>query len=422
MPVFSVTSETLVRAGTLSFVLFFLTVSKGAGEKPSTSDNRQDYAQLLALFPEDRQAYGKDSFRGYMGDQPMTMGQVVSAEAIHYRHSPNDESRRRVRAGVRWLLDNADLDKDGAPGWGLPQPWDTWSDGTENPANHSYTITTAIVIYGLLDALQAKDLWNDAERAEQRAMLVAVSRRWCREIWSDGYGGGYFWYSPRKVDDAFGVNVAAMFLGSLTRLIAEQPDALTDEDRKLFTARRDAQAKAIVSTVERRKGQPFWKYAPLPNRFNLDRPNDLLHHAYTLWGIETYRDAKGPVEIPWTRAEAVSSMDKFWRDGVPQEYPQNGGTLAKLPARLWSVGMMLAFYAQFGSEKQAADCFGAIRDRYGKWPQLQLLPVATKAVEKTATQKANVQANAPFIPRQAAHVLYGLAIECYGGKAPRKEK
>src|SRR5690606_19680780 len=151
-------------------------------------------------------------------------------------------------------LDHADLDRDGSPGWGLPQAWDAWSDGTENAPNHPYTITTAIVLNGLLDALRAHDLWDQRERQQLQALVVSVTRRWCNHLWSDGYSGGYFWYSPRDTDNSFGVNAAAMFLGSLTRLLAEHGDALNAQDRALFTARRDAQAKAVVSTVERREG------------------------------------------------------------------------------------------------------------------------------------------------------------------------
>jgi hypothetical protein len=411
-PFLLITIQVLLRALTLWFMLLALAVPEAARaqEVPDLASVRRDYAQLLALFPEDRQGYGKDAFRGYTGDQPMTLGLVVSAEAIHYLHMPNDESRRRVRTGVRWLLDHRDLDHDGAPGWGLPQPWDTFADGTENPANHSYTITTAIVMNGLLDALRASDLWSSAEKTEIRDMLVSVSRRWCRELWSEGYGGGYFWYSPREEDSTFCVNSPSMFLGSLTRLLAEQGEALTDEDRKLFTERRDAQAKAIVSTVELRDGAPFWKYTPLPNRYNKLSPNDLVHQVYTLWGIETYRDAQGPVAITWTRADAVRSVDQFWRAGAPAEFSQDSGPLSvKQPARLWCAGMMLAFYAHWGSAKQAEDCFLAIHDRYGPWPRMQLRPVADSA-------------DTSFYPRHAAHVLYGLSLECYQSKLSREEK
>ncbi|MHC1783125.1 MAG: hypothetical protein AB9891_10295 [Anaerolineaceae bacterium] len=43
------------------------------------------------------------------------------------------------------------LDKDGQIGWGLPVEWDAYGDGTINPANTVYTISTAIVINALLD-------------------------------------------------------------------------------------------------------------------------------------------------------------------------------------------------------------------------------------------------------------------------------
>ena len=372
-------------------------------EKETPADARTAYAQLLGLFPEARQGFGIDSFEHYLGDQPMTLGFVVSAEAIHYQDVPNDDSRRRVKNGVRWLLDNRDLDKDGAPGWGIPQPWDTWRDGTENPANHPYTITTAIVTAGLLDALQADALWNEEQKAEIHDVLIAVFRRWCNEVWSDGYEGGYFWYSPRPEDDVFGINASSMFLASLTRMIAEHGDRLTDKDKALFSKRRDALAKAIVSTVKRRDGAPFWDYAAPGNRYHNTHPNDLVHHVYTLWGIETYRDAKGSVTIPWSRSEAIQSVNEFYRNGIPFEHAPNGAKSDKntaQPARLWGIGMALAFYAKWDAKPQAEAYFRSIQERYGTWPRLHLYP-ATKPGDGT------------FYPRHAAHVLYGLSLLCH---------
>ena len=135
----------------------------------------------------------------------MTYGFVLSAEARHFRFDRNAESGRRVRKAVRWLIDNRDLNGDGKPGWGLPQAWPAWGQRT-NPHNQPYTITTAIVLQGMLDALAIRDLWSAAKRDEMLDFMVQVAQRWCRELWTEGYGGGYFWYSPSPADDIFGVN------------------------------------------------------------------------------------------------------------------------------------------------------------------------------------------------------------------------
>ena len=125
------------------------------------------YRDLLALFPEDRQGFGLDPLQNLDGQplitdhQPMTYGFVLSAEARHFRFDRNAESGRRVRKAVRWLIDNRDLDGDGKPGWGLPQAWPAWGHAP-NPHNQPYTITTAIVLNGMLDALSIRDFWSAA--------------------------------------------------------------------------------------------------------------------------------------------------------------------------------------------------------------------------------------------------------------------
>lgn len=360
---------------------------------------QQLYGELLAVFPEDRQGYGKDWFMQVVDHQPMTYGLVLSAEAIHLQRAPGEESRRRVKKAARWLMDNRDLDGDGWPGWGIPQPWDAWSDGTTNAPNQPYTITTAIVLDGLLDAMDARSLWSANEIQEMRALAIEVVMRWCRKLWSNGYGGGFFWYSPSRNDEIFGVNAPAMFLSGMIRLSRDHKQALRPDQLALIQSRADQLARAIVSTVELRDGQPFWLYAPLPNKANNRRPNDLLHHCYTLWGIERYRDCGGRVPLPWTREGAIRSAERFWREGKLCEYTEKDSPgQSPAPARLWSAGMMLACCAQFGDTAGAGACLRAIQENYGPWPQLRTDP-------KAGPDKA--------FPRDSAHVLIGLALHAF---------
>lgn len=380
-----------------------------AGAVRSLPERR--YRDLLATFPEDRQGFGKDADKNADGPelvtdhQPMTYGFVISAEARHFRFDRNDESRRRVRKAARWLLDHRDLDGDGKPGWGLPQAWPAWGHAP-NPHHQPYTITTGIVLDGLLDALDLPDFWSAAERQEMLALCVQVAMRWCRELWSEGYGGGYFWYSPSKLDDIFGVNAPSMFLGSLARLVHEHGDQFSDADRQLVRQRCDALATAIVSTVQLHGGQPFWHYAPLPNKLNHERFEDVMHHVYTLRGIEGYRDAGGKVALPWTREQALRSLDHFWKDGGVAENDQDRPDRKKpnpAPARLCGAGMLLLGYAAWGDAAHAQETLQWIEQQCGPWPQLRHSPAAAEDT---------------VYPRDCAHVLVGLAELVYPAKAP----
>lgn len=362
------------------------------------------YEQLIALYPEDSQGLGKENFFPTVEHQPMTYGLIVSAESFRYRKTHGDESRRRIRKAVRWLLDNQDLDKDGLPGWGLPQAWDAFGDGTTNSVNQPYTITSAIVLNGLLDSLTIKDFWSGAERDEMRSVMARVIVRWCRSLWSQGYTGGFFWYSPSPVDAIFAVNSPSMFMGSMARMLHEQGDAFNAEERALVQSRTDDMARAVISTVDLRRGLPFWNYRP---GYVPGRANDLVHHVYTLWGIETYRDCGGMIKPTWTRQQAIQSVDRFWKDGQIRAFPQDVTYTGEQvnynsqPAVLWSAGSMLAAYAQWGQMEKARQTLQAIERDYGPWPDLRL-------------HISSPQGPDSFYPRQAAHVLWGLALYAFG--------
>ena len=367
------------------------------------------YEKLLAMYPEESQGLGADDhFRLSPPEhQPMTYGLILTSEALRFRRTGADECRRRIRKATDWLVANADLDRDGKPGWGLPQAWDAFQDGSVNPRNQPYTITTAIVLNGMLDALADRSLCSQAESEQIVRLVSQVVLRWCREVWSDGYGGGFFWYSPNPADAIFAVNTPSMFLGSIVRLIHEYPEALSAEERRLIENRADALARAIVNTAELRNGSPFWDYMAWPNFRNVRRPNDLVHHVYTLMGIETYRDCGGRVRLPWTRLGSLRSLDSFWADGQIRQFPQGiqyagaQSSLGSQPAILWGTGAMLAGYACWADWDGASRVLTAIQRDYGPIPDLRLRPEADNS-------------DPTFYPRQAAHVLWGLALYAHG--------
>ncbi|MBN1489441.1 MAG: hypothetical protein JXA69_05935 [Phycisphaerae bacterium] len=371
------------------------------------------YEQLLSLFPEDTQGYGRERVFNTIEEQPMTYGLILSAESARVARTASPEAARRVHKAARWLIENQDSDHDGQPGWGLPQAWDAFQDGTTNPENQPYTITTALVMYGLLDSLQT-NVWSSDEREEIRGLLVRVAMRWC-DFWSAGYGGGFFWYSPSRDDAIFAVNSPSMFMGAIARLVREHPSAMTAEQRRLVQSRADDQARAAVATVKLSDGLPYWAYMALPNFRNSDRPNDLIHHVYTLWGLEVYRGSGGAVKLPWTRKQAARSLDRFWKDGRICAYPEPPAPsqadaaestsattrTSNSPAVLWSAGMLLAGYVQWGDDAGVMRSLEAIRRDYGSWPNLRLFP-PERSDDTT------------FYPRYAAHVLIALAWQTFG--------
>jgi hypothetical protein len=370
-------------------------------------DFKNAYTQLLSLFAEDTPGRGVDRGKpGVQADQPMTYGLIISCEGLRYRATPTEDGRRRIRQATLWLLENSRLAPEGKMGWGLPFEWNS------HPANTSYTITTAVVIEGLLDVLTLSDFWSTAEQERILTALRDVQLRWCRELWVDTPTGGYFRYDTDDTGEGwFCVNAPAMFLGAMSRFLRNHSEFLTAAEQLLMTQRRDALAGAIVASVRLRDHVPYWEYIVSPNKLQSVRPNDLVHQAYILWGLEQYRDTHGPVPIPWSRQQSLDSLNRFWKDGSLRFFAQDELSIRpanrEAPSNLWGIGMYLAILGKWGAPGEAARCFSSLLKTHGPFPTLRVLP-------------ASVSEDARFYPRDGAHVLFGLAHTAFPEGASAK--
>jgi hypothetical protein len=185
-------------------------------------------------------------------------------------------------------------------GWGMPWAWDAFGDGSVNPPETAYAITTALAIHALLDAGQPVDR--------------GIAEHWRSRL---------DWYSDRPSDAVWTPNTAAALASALARLgYVEEAQAVFDrlaEDRR-FT----------------------WTYS---ERHEI--VNDLSHYVYILWSAERAREAG--VTVAWTTGEAVASLAQY--DDV---YPSSVEWTPDMERRRdspWEVsgsGMALAFVGQYG--------------------------------------------------------------------------
>lgn len=179
----------------------------------------------------------------------------------------------------------------GPNGWGLTFAWDAYSDGSVNPESTAYGITTALVLQAFLDA----DAIGPAEQA--------IAERWSECCFSDGF----YWYSDQPTDAIYTPNVSAMMAGVMYRLG--------------YTEQADSAVRRLVETWP-------WTYSEVS-----DKPNDLLHEAYTYWGVEMYRQAGGAVEVPWTPEQAVERMDRIT---IATDWPMAGVAVRNAYARCFA--------------------------------------------------------------------------------------
>src|SRR5690349_4558433 len=88
-------------------------------------------------------------------DIPKAYAMVIKAAALDNGRTAGLEAL--AATSLDWLLAHADEDGDAVKGWGLPFAWDAFGDGTPNPPNTEYAITSAIVIDALLDRANVLD-------------------------------------------------------------------------------------------------------------------------------------------------------------------------------------------------------------------------------------------------------------------------
>lgn len=354
------------------------------------------YRELAAQFSETEPGKGIESVFPGTSHQPMTYGLVLSAESAVYAATGNPASRRRARSCVEWLSSNDDLDGDGLPGWGLPHASDAFSDGSVNPPNHPYCITTAIVMNGLADALSAPGLLDEREAAASRKLLKRTALHWCGNGWSTFRSGGYFWYSPAPVDRHFTHNAVAMMTGVLAKLANPGFHLFGTSERKLVMDKADQAAWAILNTAKLHGEYPYWPYAIYYDPKLKPKPNDLLHHSYIIWGLEMYRMNGGLYSPAWTEEANIGSLTSFVGGSALFEYPafERIQGRKQVLARLWGSGMALVTQAQFGDSRLASRYLELIVSQHGPIPQLQAFPSAPRL---------------GFYPRHAAHLLWGIS-------------
>lgn len=393
----------------LPIVLFSLLTENGETKIDNTlTEDLYKYESLLSMFQYESQGSSLEPSLTLYGpyEQPMTYGLILSAESIHYRASRTNESKERIRNATKWLIDNSDLNGDGKPGWGLPQAWDAFSDGTTNPENHPYSITTSIVLEGLLDSLNIKNFWTEDEEKEIKELISEVVLYWLENVYIGDDLTGFIGYSIEPSDMHNCPNISGMFLSNLVRIVTEQSDIFNNAEKQFVMKKMHAIANQLVNEAIIEENSPYWDYVVYENPKSLSKQNDLVHHIYVLWGIEEYRQHFDKIAIPFTLSDSIKSVNNFLRDdkiyGYPQHKTYTGSqeSFNTRPSNLWGAGMMLAFYSKYDTEEMSIKTLNSIDKQYGNWPDLTIWP-------------SDFSKDTNFYGRYTSHVLFGLSYKIF---------
>lgn len=370
-------------------------------ETPAPLPTETDYQTLLTQFNPTYPGRGiADYGDNPVADIPKAYAMILMAELHRYQSQKLDAVPALATSAGKWLLTHSDENKNGVIGWGLPFEWDAYGDGSVNPANAEYTISTAIVVDSLLS-------WMEADQsAPRKEILATIDKALAPYLAPDCKTPlGLFPFSLQKPDykyDTF--NPSGYMAGEMQHYsqYVENP-----EKKRLL---RQVADRVVQAVLEQKKIDPagnwYWTYSAQENN-----ANDMAHAGYIMEGLRTYKKYQGNLaaqvdvdklldhlkQFPDKKAQYVRAWPVFRKD-------------IKNPARTYDLGMGL-FLAASGP-----DSLGKLKDQFANATFDYKLPTGEYA--KYPCQGAGVQAlaakQAPLVIQEyQAYVLYGLSYYLY---------
>ncbi|MHA6161350.1 hypothetical protein [Pseudomonas sichuanensis] len=255
----------------------------------------------LADYPSDEPADVPKSYALIL------LGAIEEARAGHLK----EVNALGVKAG-NWLIENADANADGIMGWGVPIAWDAYGDGSVNPENTEYAISTAIAVDALLGWAQYVD---DKKKAEILALVEQALKPYLPvEMRTPA---GLLPYSLLVNDRKYDTFNSAVYLaGQMQRFAEITPNG---ELKEALQSAADATMLALVRNkkIAEGSGSWYWNYS-----IQEDNPNDLPHAGYIIEGILTYMDSQGRLSASFDRQKVFQHlMDFFGKDGKVRGWP-----------------------------------------------------------------------------------------------------
>lgn len=270
------------------------------------------------------------------------------------------------QAAGRWLLDHSDDNQNGVVGWGVPVAWDAYGDGSVNPRDTEYTISTAIAVHALLDWMEFS---ADAPKAQILATVAESLRPYLRlEMRSPSGMAPYSLMLADRRYDTF--NPAAYLAGQLQRFSNLQP-----EPQMAAALRNTADATVSVLIAEKqlspKRGAWYWNYS-----IQEKVPNDLPHASYIALGLSVYGQYGGKLAGSLINDRILDHLTEFVdSDAKAVRAWPNFRIDVDSPARLYDLGIAMRIAcAKTGSPKLAAALIGQVASyrtddgRYHKYP------------------------------------------------------
>ena len=312
----------------------------------------------------DNPGYGQETTGKGPVHQPMAYGLAAWAAS-------NRGDEKLARYAADWLVESVNPEK---PGWGLGWEWDAFADGTVNPPETVYGITTAIVVEGLVGAFK---ITNDIRYmdAAKKALNYYVKFR--------SASTGHFYYSDQPSDAAYTLpNITAMLMAQYACIGSRYNDEL------FLKVARDAYGALKNDSI---KVGNFlkWNYA---TGYKKNRDNDLVHSAYIVYGI--YKYEKCVDDNSALGSLAMEYLNGFVSDDVSEFHIDSSQYKESVKARSWGVGMLLYML----SLSKDNDLFDVVRGRLLEY-EYEPMFFSYRRGDRL------------HVPRSVAHILLGLSLK-----------
>ncbi len=332
-------------------LLFLLALGTGC----SRQEDKLPHSYVTALDSSGK-GFGVDSYAPDIPvHYPMAHALIAIAEANRYMVTRSSKALDIAVLHADWLCTNRDMNANGIPGWGFPQAWDAFGDGSVNPARTEYLITTTLALQALLDTcdcikeaslLELLYYHGRAQKYLDTAKKV-VDTILDQHYFADKEDGIVFWYSFRPQDKNAVVNVNAMFAGQLQRMSTYVEETAIQAKYRKYA---DSTVLYLLNRVSVKAGAWYWNYyEPLPPSRAQNVENYGVHAAYVVDGLMTYK-LYGGTYGPRISAQALKQgLSLLIRDSRIMEM----FSMPDRDALAWSLGYYLYVFSRYWPDDRA---------------------------------------------------------------------
>ncbi|WP_394233770.1 hypothetical protein [Pseudomonas anguilliseptica] len=338
-------------------------------------DGGQILRKVMGSIDQDHPGRG---LADYPSDEPVDVSKsyaLVLLGAIEEARSKNlkEVNVLGVKSG-NWLVENSDANSDGIIGWGVPVAWDAYGDGSINPENTEYSISTAIVVDALLGWIEYVD---DATRAEVLVLVESALEPYLSE--SMRTPAGMLPYSLMVGDRKYDTFNSAVYLaGQMQRFAVITP---RPELKEALESAADSTMLALINhkKVAEDSGSWYWNYS-----IQEDNPNDLPHAGYIIEGVLTYIDNQGRLASSFDRNNIFQHLNDFLGgDGKVRGWPVFRPDITTAP-RLYDLSIASQLMCRFSSREAGNFFLSSVSDYEAPEGGYLKYPYSTEANRQVA--------------------------------------